>query len=50
MKSEADTAAGMERVAHAKEQGYQQGHADTLRCLHKVLATLAQKFQKDSFF
>ncbi|KAJ8427306.1 hypothetical protein Cgig2_032955 [Carnegiea gigantea] len=30
MKAEADAAAGPKRVAQAKEQGYQQGHADTL--------------------
>jgi len=37
-------------VAQAKEQGYQQGRADTLGYLRKVLVTLAQEFQEDSYF
>jgi len=40
---------GAERVAQAKEQGYQQDRADTLWYLRKVLVTLAQEFQEDGF-
>jgi len=43
-KVEADAAAGAERVAQAKGQGYQQDHIDTLGYLRKVFATLAQEF------
>ncbi|KAJ8438015.1 LOW QUALITY PROTEIN: hypothetical protein Cgig2_029996 [Carnegiea gigantea] len=49
-KAKVEATAGAERVAQAKEQGYQQDRADTLGYLHMVLVTLAQEFQEDSYF
>ena len=40
-KAEAKATAGAERAAKAKEQGYQQGRADAMGYLRKVLVTLA---------
>jgi len=49
-KAKVEATSGAERAAQAKEQGYQQGPAKTLGYLHKVLVTLAQEFQEDSYF
>ena len=48
--SKAKAIVGVERVVQAREQGYQQGRVDTLEYLRKVLVTLAQEFQEDSYF
>jgi len=40
----------VERATKAREQGYQEGRADTLEYLCKVLVTLAQEFQEDAYF
>ena len=49
-KAEAEAAVGVEGMAQAKEQGYQQGGAETLGYLRRLLVTLAQEFQEDSYF
>ena len=49
-EAEAEVTVGADKAAKAKKQGYEQGHADALEYLRKVLVMLAQTFQEDAHF